>query len=143
MKKMTKFFALALLAGAMVSCSTEDTASTTANGKVAVQFTGGISVNTRASGTTWDNGDRIGITEIDNDTQYGNVPFILKNGKFEAERKVIYIEDTRPILSAPTIRTTRREASSQPRPMPRRSRTSLPSTSSLLQEPRETKTARW
>ena len=36
MKKMTKFFALALLAGAMVSCSTEDTASTTANGKVAV-----------------------------------------------------------------------------------------------------------
>ena len=49
MKKMIKFFALALLAGAMVSCSTEDTASTTANGKVAVQFTGGISVNTRAS----------------------------------------------------------------------------------------------
>ena len=93
MKKMTKFFALALLAGAMVSCSTEDTASTTANGKVAVQFTGGISVNTRASGTTWDNGDRIGITDIDNDTQYGNVPFILKNGKFEAEEKVIYIED--------------------------------------------------
>ena len=61
MKKMTKFFALALLAGAMVSCSTEDTASTTANGKVAVQFTGGISVNTRASGLAWANGDRIGI----------------------------------------------------------------------------------
>lgn len=65
------------------------------NGKVAVQFTGGISVNTRASGTTWDNGDRIGITDIDNDTQYGNVPFILKNGKFEAEGKVIYIEDAK------------------------------------------------
>ena len=96
MKKMTKFFALALLAGAMVSCNTEDTASTTPNGKVAVQFTGGISVNTRASETTWDNGDRIGITDIDNDTQYGNVPFILKNGKFEAEGKVIYIEDTKP-----------------------------------------------
>ena len=95
MKKMTKFFALALLAGAMVSCSTEDTASTTANGKVAVQFTGGISVNTRASGTTWDNGDRIGITDIGNDSQYGNVPFILKNGKFEAEGKVIYIEDAK------------------------------------------------
>ena len=79
MKKMTKFFALALLAGAMVSCSTEDTAPSTQNDKVAVQFTGGISVNTRASGTTWDNGDRIGITDIDNDTQYGNVPFILKN----------------------------------------------------------------
>ena len=61
MKKMIKFFALALLAGAMVSCSTEDTASTTANGKVAVQFTGGISVNTRASGLAWADGDMIGI----------------------------------------------------------------------------------
>ena len=29
MKKMTKFFALALLAGAMVSCSTEDIAPST------------------------------------------------------------------------------------------------------------------
>ena len=61
MKKMIKFFALALLACAMVSCNTEDTASTTPNGKVAVQFTGGISVNTRASGLAWANGDRIGI----------------------------------------------------------------------------------
>ena len=61
MKKMTKFFALALLAGAMFSCSTEDTASTTQNGKVAVQFTGGISVNTRAAGVAWADGDRIGI----------------------------------------------------------------------------------
>ena len=94
MKKMTKFFALALLAGAMVSCNTEDTAPSVQNDKVAVQFTGGINVNTRASGTTWDNGDRIGITNIGNDTRYGNVPFILKNGKFEAEGKVIYFEDT-------------------------------------------------
>ena len=61
MKKMTKLFALALLAGAMVSCSTEDTASSTPNGKVAVQFTGGINVNTRAAGVTWANGDKIGI----------------------------------------------------------------------------------
>ena len=61
MKKMTKLFALALLAGAMVSCSTEDTASTTPNGKVAVQFTGGISVNTRAAGLAWAEGDMIGI----------------------------------------------------------------------------------
>ena len=61
MKKMIKFFALALLAGAMVSCNTEDTASTTPNGKVAVQFTGGINVNTRAAGVAWADGDRIGI----------------------------------------------------------------------------------
>ena len=61
MKKMTKLFALALLAGAMVSCSTEDIAPSTQNEKVAVQFTGGISVNTRAAGVAWANGDRIGI----------------------------------------------------------------------------------
>ena len=65
MKKMTKFFALALLAGAMVSCSTEDTAPSTQNDKVAVQFTGGISVNTRAAGVAWADGDRIGIFMIE------------------------------------------------------------------------------
>ena len=61
MKKMTKFFALALLAGAMVSCSTEDTAPSTQNDKVAVQFTSGINVSTRAAGVAWTDGDRIGI----------------------------------------------------------------------------------
>ncbi|RHN89607.1 fimbrillin family protein [Prevotella sp. AM23-5] len=65
MKKMTKLFVLVLLAGAMVSCNTEDTASTTANGKVAVQFTGGISVNTRAAGQAWADGDKIGIFMIE------------------------------------------------------------------------------
>ena len=65
MKKMTKFFALALLAGAMVSCSTEDTAPSTQNDKVAVQFTGGINVNTRAAGVAWANGDKIGIFMIE------------------------------------------------------------------------------
>ncbi len=61
MKKMTKFFALALLAGAMVSCSTDDTTPSTQSGKVAVQFTGGITVNTRAAGVAWADGDKIGI----------------------------------------------------------------------------------
>ena len=60
MKKMTKFFALALLAGAMVSCSSEDSPMTH-NDKVAVQFTGGINVNTRAAGIAWADGDKIGI----------------------------------------------------------------------------------
>lgn len=49
MKTMTKFLSLALLAGAMVSCSTEDTAPSTQNDKVAVQFTGGISLNPNRS----------------------------------------------------------------------------------------------
>lgn len=60
MKKMTKFFALALLAGVMVSCSSEDSPMTH-NDKVAVQFTGGINVSTRAAGVAWADGDKIGI----------------------------------------------------------------------------------
>ena len=89
----TRFFALATLALALAACNNDNE---NLNGDpVAAQFTADIAPATRASGTTWDNGDRIGITDIGNDTQYGNVPFILKNGKFETEEKVIYIEDTK------------------------------------------------
>ena len=89
----TRFFALAMLALALVACNNDNE---NLNGApVAAQFTANIAPATRASGTTWTAGDRIGITDIGNDSQYGNVPFILKNGKFEAEGKVIYIEDTK------------------------------------------------
>ena len=89
----TRFFALAMLALALVACNNDNE---NLNGDpVAAQFTANIAPATRASGTTWTGGDRIGITDIGNDSQYGNVPFILKNGKFEAEGKVIYIEDTK------------------------------------------------
>lgn len=62
---------------------------------MAARFIADIAPATRASGTTWTGGDRIGVTDIGNDTRYGNVPFILKYGKFEAEEKVIYIEDVK------------------------------------------------
>ena len=89
----TRFFALAALALTLVACNNDNE---NLNGDpVAAQFTANIAPATRASGTTWTGGDRIGITDIGNDSQYGNVPFILKNGKFEAEGKVIYIEDTK------------------------------------------------
>ena len=89
----TRFFALATLALALVACNNDNE---NLNGDpVAARFTADIAPVTRASGTTWTGGDRIGITDIGNDSQYGNVPFILKNGKFEAEGKVIYIEDTK------------------------------------------------
>ena len=89
----TRFFALAALALALVACNNDNEIL---NGDpVAAQFTASIAPATRASGTTWTGGDRIGITDIGNDSQYGNVPFILKNGKFEAEGKVIYIEDAK------------------------------------------------
>ena len=60
MKKMTKFLALALLTGAMVSCSSEDSPMTQ-NDQVAVQFTGGINVSTRAVDANWTANDKIGI----------------------------------------------------------------------------------
>ena len=89
----TRFFSLATLALALVACNNDNE---NLNGDpVAAQFTANIAPATRASGTTWTGGDRIGITDIGNDSQYDNVPFILKNGKFEAEGKVIYIEDTK------------------------------------------------
>ena len=89
----TRFFTLVALALALVACNNDNE---NLNGDpVAAQFTADIAPATRASGTTWTAGDRIGITDIGNDSQYGNVPFILKNGKFEAEGKVIYIEDTK------------------------------------------------
>ena len=79
----TRFFTLAALALALVACNNDNE---NLNGDpVATQFTANIAPATRASGTTWTAGDRIGITDIGNDSQYGNVPFILKNGKFEAE----------------------------------------------------------
>ena len=88
----TRFFALAALALALAACN-NDNEILNNDGPVAARFIADIAPAPRASGTTWTGGDRIGVTDIGNDTQYGNVPFILKNGKFEAEEKVIYIED--------------------------------------------------
>ena len=90
----TRFFALAALALALAACN-NDNEILNNDGPVAARFIADIAPATRASGTTWTGGDRIGVTDIGNDTQYGNVPFILKNGKFEAEEKVIYIEDAK------------------------------------------------
>lgn len=61
MKKTTTLFALALLAGAMTSCSTDETAPATYNGEVAVRFNGGINISTRAVDASWTANDKIGI----------------------------------------------------------------------------------
>lgn len=61
MKKTTTLFALAILAGAMASCSSDDTTPATYNDQVAVQFNGGINVTTRAVDTKWTTNDKIGI----------------------------------------------------------------------------------
>ena len=89
----TRFFALAALALALAACN-NDNEILNNDDPVAARFIADIAPATRANGTTWDAGDRIGITDIG--TRYDNVPYILKNGKFEADGTVIYIADTKP-----------------------------------------------
>lgn len=61
MRKMTKLFALALLAGAMVSCGSDD-APGVSNEKVQVLLGGYInSVGTRATEGAWTQNDNIGV----------------------------------------------------------------------------------
>lgn len=91
----TRFFALAALTFALAACS-NDNEELNIDGPVAAKFTAGIAPVTRASGTTWDAGDRIGITGIS--TVYDNVPYILKNGTFEAEGTVIYFQTTEEVV---------------------------------------------
>ena len=91
----TRFFALAALALALTACN-NDNEILNNDGPVAARFIADIAPATRASETTWTDGDRIGVTDIGNDTRYDNVPYILKNGKFEADGTVIYIADTKP-----------------------------------------------
>ena len=91
----TRFFALAALTFALAACS-NDNEELNIDGPVAAKFAAGIAPATRASGTTWDAGDRIGITGIG--TVYDNVPYILKNGTFEAEGTVIYFQSTEEVV---------------------------------------------
>lgn len=58
---MKTLLSIVLMASAMVSCSTDDATSSAQGDKVAAQFSGNISVNTRATGDTWTAGDQIGI----------------------------------------------------------------------------------
>ncbi len=73
----TRFFPLATLALALAACNNDNE---NLNGDpVAARSTANIAP-TPAPAEPPDNGDRIGITDIGNDSQYGNVPFILKIG---------------------------------------------------------------
>lgn len=85
----TRFFALVVLTLSLAACNKDN--GNRNDRPVAARFTADISPATRASGTVWDNGDRIGITDIG--TRYDNVPFILKDGIFEADGTDIFISD--------------------------------------------------
>ena len=73
-------FAFAALALSLAACTNDNEVMD--NGPVAAVINADISdaVATRASGTTWDENDRIGLTGIG--TQYDNVPYIMNGGTF-------------------------------------------------------------
>lgn len=86
----TRHFALAALALTLAACNNDN--ENLNGGPVAAQFTADIyeAVSTRASGTTWDDGDCIGITGAG----YTNIPYVLDNNRFKPQSTVIYFNDT-------------------------------------------------
>lgn len=85
----TRHFALAALALTLAACNNDN--ENLNGGPVAAQFTAEIyeAVSTRASGTTWDDGDCIGITGAG----YTNIPYVLDNNRFKPQSTVIYFND--------------------------------------------------
>ena len=92
----TRLFAFAALGIALTACTNDN--EMTENGPVAAVINAEISdaVATRASGTTWDENDRIGLTGIG--TQYDNVPYIMNGGTFKEDGESIYFHTTEKVV---------------------------------------------
>ena len=89
-------FTLAALALSLAACTNDNEVMD--NGPVAAVINADISdaVATRASGTTWDENDRIGLTGIG--TQYDNVPYIMNGGTFKEDGESIYFHTTEEVV---------------------------------------------
>ena len=92
----TRFFAFAALALSLAACTNDNEVMD--NGPVAARINAEISnaVATRASGTTWNENDRIGLTGIG--TQYDNVPYIMNGGTFKEDGEPIYFHTTEEVV---------------------------------------------
>ena len=92
----TRLFAFAALALSLAACTNDNEVMD--NGPVAARINAEISdaVATRASGTTWDENDRIGLTGIG--TQYDNVPYIMNGGAFKEDGETIYFHTTEKVV---------------------------------------------
>ena len=88
-------FAFAALALSLAACTNDNEVMD--NGPVAAVINADISdaVATRASGTTWDENDRIGLTGIG--TQYDNVPY-MNGGTFKEDGEPIYFHTTEEVV---------------------------------------------
>ena len=89
-------FALAAFALSLAACTNDNEAID--NSPVAARINAEISdaVTTRASGTTWNENDRIGLTGIG--TQYDNVPYIMNGGTFKEDGEPIYFHTTEEVV---------------------------------------------
>ena len=92
----TRLFAFAALALSLAACTNDNEVMD--NGPVAARINAEISnaVATRASGTTWNENDRIGLTGIG--TQYDNVPYIMNGGTFKEDGEPIYFHTTEEVV---------------------------------------------
>lgn len=86
----------AMLALALASCNNDEIENL--EEPVAAQFSASISdaVETRASGTSWDNGDAIGITATNNTamTAYTNIQYTTASGDGNFTGTTIYFQNT-------------------------------------------------
>lgn len=79
----------------MLAACTNDEVTPMPDGDVALEVNAAISgTNTRASGTDWADGDRIGITG----GNYTNRQYAYGSGKFAATGQDIYFEDSNPVI---------------------------------------------
>ncbi|MGN0225202.1 MAG: fimbrillin family protein [Prevotella sp.] len=93
MMKTTNIFFIYMLAAALVGCSSED--EVTDNAPVAVRVNGEIvgTGTTRATGTSWDNGDAIGVSVASTGKTSGTNVKYSYNGREFVTLEPIYFSD--------------------------------------------------
>ena len=74
--KGTKYLFLAATALSLAACSSDDENIVVNDGPVAAQITAGINLPTRASGTTWDAGDAIGVSTVSTTATTGGTHYL-------------------------------------------------------------------
>lgn len=87
----TRLFALTALAIVSAACDKGDKGSGY-EGPVAAEIIADIGTATRMSGTSWEEGDRIGIFCFSG--KYADIPYKMTDGKFTPEEETIYLQDS-------------------------------------------------
>lgn len=91
--KATRIFA-SILAISLAACTNDNDSITPADGEVAAEIVANIdNVATRASGVSWAENDRIGISTLPGTrTNYTNIPYKWDGAKFNADGSTIYFQ---------------------------------------------------